>query len=72
MHQIWESKYHGMVDVGRDLERSYGSNKIESAVFATTAGLAASVSSLKAFPRYLHRSAASRASPTGLHVATNK
>lgn len=47
-----------MVEVGRDLERSYGSNKKESAVFVTTAGLAASVSSLKAFPRYLHRSEA--------------
>lgn len=58
VHQIWESKYHGMVEVGRDLERSYGSKKTESAVFVTAAGLAASVSSLKAFPRYLHRSAA--------------
>lgn len=35
-----------MVEVGRDLERSYGSNKKESAVFVTTAELAASISSL--------------------------
>jgi len=36
-----------MVEVGRDLERSYGSNKKESAVFVTTAELAASISSLR-------------------------
>lgn len=47
MHQIWESKHHRMVEVGRDLERSYGSNKKESAVFVTTAELAASISSLR-------------------------
>lgn len=60
-----------MVEVGRDLERSYGSNKKESAVFVTTAELAASVSSLKAFQGTC-TGVRPWASPTGLHVATNE